>query len=583
MNARIDLSRRMLRQAVRILRRVPGNMLARDLYERLSPSQRQSRQRDSEQVARLWSAYPDVLSELRQPHRSDRVVLIVGQGRPIFAFLETVIRYAFRLSGYRAVVLIPSSRQVKQAYRALGEETTCELHDFQSVRPEKLKAAELCFSNLDELLDIRRGEVRCGKYAASTLMRSLRVGQFDFSDPAVKGRALEALAYSVDNALTAKRLIDKLKPDAAVFVDRGYSPAGELFDICIERDIPAYTWNAGHRNDIVMLKRYERHNADEHPFSLSPESWKSAKEVPWHDGIRAGVLRELTDCYQSGEWFGEVATQLNKKAVAEEELRGRLGIDPSKKTAVIFPHIFWDGTFFWGDDLFGSYEKWFEAVLKEAARNPSVNWIIKVHPANLVKDQRDGYTGEHSEVSAIKRCLGELPEHIKLLPADAEISTLSLFCVSNYCLTVRGTVGIEAACFGIPVLTAGTGRYDRHGFTIDSSSREEYLGRLHSIQDIPPITREQVELACRYAYATLLCRPAPVRPFGLRFSKDQHADMEVSIGTSANASLGESEDLKRIARWIASGAEDFILLEHLKAHPSDVGGQSQGTNWIHHA
>ena len=36
---------------------------------------------------------------------------------------------------------------------------------------------------------------------------------------------------------------------------------------------------------------------------------------------------------------------------------------------------------------------------------------------------------------------------------------IHLFKVIDYGITVRGTIGIELPCFGIPVITAGTGRY----------------------------------------------------------------------------------------------------------------------------
>ena len=74
---------------------------------------------------------------------------------------------------------------------------------------------------------------------------------------------------------------------------------------------------------------------------------------------------------------------------------------------------------------------------------------------------------EPAEVIALRRHIKELPPHVFFIPAESPISTFSFFGVMDYCLTVRGTIGIEAARMGIPVLTAGTGRYDRKGFTIN--------------------------------------------------------------------------------------------------------------------
>ena len=52
---------------------------------------------------------------------------------------------------------------------------------------------------------------------------------------------------------------------------------------------------------------------------------------------------------------------------------------------------------------------------------------------------------------------GELPSHISLIYPETDISTLSLFQIGHYCLTVKNcTMGIEASAFGLKVVTAGT-------------------------------------------------------------------------------------------------------------------------------
>ena len=45
--------------------------------------------------------------------------------------------------------------------------------------------------------------------------------------------------------------------------------------------------------------------------------------------------------------------------------------------------------FFFGKDIFLDYEEWFKETLKIMIKNKEINWIIKAHPANSVKDYRD--------------------------------------------------------------------------------------------------------------------------------------------------------------------------------------------------
>src|SRR5208283_4163784 len=160
------------------------------------------------------------------------------------------------------------------------------------------------------------------------------------------------------------------------------------------------------------------------------------------------------------------------------QLRERLSLDPNKKTAFIFPHILWDAALFWGKSLFRDFEEWFVETVRLACANDNLNWVIKIHPANRRVRESGSLQGEYAEVVTLRKYIGKLPPHIVMIPPESEISTYSLFPIIDYCLTVCGTVGIEAARLGIPVLTAGSGPYDHRGFTVDSNSREEYCEKV---------------------------------------------------------------------------------------------------------
>ncbi len=148
-----------------------------------------------------------------------------------------------------------------------------------------------------------------------------------------------------------------------------------------------------------------------------------------------------------------------------------------------------------GEDLFIGYEEWFLETVRAACANEKANWIVKIHPENIVKNRRDGVPGEPSEVVAIREHIGDLPSHVVMLDASTDISTYSLFQIMDYCLTVWGTVGIEAVSFGVPVLTAGIGHYEYRGFTVDSDSRTEYLSRLAPIHEQPLLSAHERKLA----------------------------------------------------------------------------------------
>ena len=143
--------------------------------------------------------------------------------------------------------------------------------------------------------------------------------------------------------------------------------------------------------------------------------------------------------------------------------------------------------------------------------------------------------------------------------------------VTDYCLTVRGTIGIEMPCFGIPVFTAGTGRYSGFGFTIDSSTREEYLDKLRCMQDFPRLSPEQTELAKKYAYALFKLRPCAFKTFEMvqvPLEKLGHPlDHNVVIRASSFHDIVEAPDLKAFAEW----AIDSRDLDYLVPPPYSCG------------
>ncbi len=541
------------------LRKTPFFIHARTAYSLLVPRLRASRREELAELASICAKVGDALQHpLYGTEGAYKSVLIMGMGRVRFIAQEAAVRKSFELAGYRCQVMVPQDSLVLEAYRRLGSDQLILLDHYQAEMPHDAARLLAGCATLKDVTKLCVDGVRCGKYAVSTLMRKTRSGSFDLTDPAIREELERALDKSLQCKHTASAVLNKLRPSALVLVDRGYSPSGEFFDTCIEASIPVFTWNAGHRNDSLVLKRYTRNNHDVHPSSLSNDTWSKLKSMPWSVQNDERVLQELERCYSSGEWYGEVGTQFNKKSVDKETLIRQLGLDPRLKTAVIFPHIFWDATFFWGTDLFENYEEWFVETVKAASQNTALNWVVKVHPANIVKNHRDGVSIEHSELAAIRRSIGDLPPHVKLLEADTEISTLSLFKVCDACITVRGTTGIEAACFGIPVLTAGTGRYDRLGFTLDSDSREEFLARLADLQYTGRLTPEQNQIALKYAWGVLIGRPVALQIFRMRYRNTLTADLEIDFNANNAEVLHQLPDLKAISAWIRSEEEDFM-------------------------
>jgi hypothetical protein len=489
--------------------------------------------------------------------RGDRRVLVVGWPSIAAAAQQIPILAAFILAGFAPIVVLNSRlAPTRRLYEAAGAQDFAFWNELQ---PSRASLGALTPpSSQDEFVALEKDGLRIGRYALSTMMRNMRCGRFDFGDSGVRTAALQWLRKSLDGVAFADQLLRRWTPKAVLLTDQGYLPLGPLFDRCINAGIPVFSWNAGHRDNIVVLKRYGRDNRDSHFASLSAASWEAVRRRPWSEADWEELSAEFAYCYRSGQWFGEVGTQVDKVFLSRENLVRRLSIDPTRPTVLLFPHIFWDGTFFWGRDLFPDYEAFFTEAVKIAYETPSANWIVKIHPANVVKSRRDGFSGRTNEMRVIE-ARGPTPPHVKVLASTTDISTLSLLDIGDVCVTVRGTVGIEAACFGLTTITAGTGRYDGLGFTVDPKTPQAFREVLRKADRLEKPSAQTIELARRYAHAVLLGRPVPYTTIQFGYAHDALASLVVEVDEKRGPLLG-SREVQAVADFIRSGQEDYLAL-----------------------
>jgi hypothetical protein len=534
--------------------------VARRLRELITPQRPQERERH-QRFLRYKRQFRNVLRHnLNGAGHAQKKVLVSGAGYPGVEAELGLIK-ALELAGYTPVVVIHRRASLDLKYYNLAVKHLLFWEDFAS--PLELAAAEAIidqYHSVPELLTFNYEGARVGLIAVSTMRRGLRLGSIDLCSPQQRQVLVKRLALAMRYARAAQSIVRVVHPELALFVDGVYTPEGELIDVCLANGMNAISWNVAHKSNALMLKRYTPCNRECDLASLSEESWQLLRNMQWTDGHREQLEREIYDSYTTGDWYGNCGTQFNKRFLDTTAVNRKLGLDPTKKTAFIFPHILWDASLNRGIDLFRDYEEWFVETVRAACANDRVNWVIKIHPAHVGKSVQEGFYGEPAEVLVLQKHIGELPLHVFFIPADSPISTFSLFAVMDYCLTVRGTVGVEAARLGIPVLTAGTGRYDRKGFTIDSETREEFLEKVAHIQEIPRLSTAQQELAERFAYGLFVLRPLPLTTITLEYYDSKTFIGDYKINIKAKEDWYNAPDLKAFSRWVVeSNQSDFLI------------------------
>jgi hypothetical protein len=483
--------------------------------------------------------------------------------------LEAMLGAALKLRGWRPIVLTNSrtNTRARRYFRAFGLAELIYLDDFPSEAGDRARCAEAAAALLAGELSFQA--VKAWSFAGSwigpqilsTVSRSQYQGAPDPADPATRAEIAAMLPKIMRRVLLAERLVQSVHADLGLVVEANYALNGPLVDRLIGRGTGVIQATQPWRDDALTLFRLTAETRRIHPSAIMPATFETICQRPWGPAEEAALDGVLADRY-SGKWFLQARNQPGARAADAAAIRERLSLDPQKKTATVFSHVLWDANLFFGEDLFQNYGEWFVETVRAAAANPHLNWLIKLHPANLWKRAREGVEGEYSELRLIRDHIGALPPHVTLLYPDSDITTMSLFHFTDYGVTVRGTCGMELPCFGKPTLTAGTGRYSGLDFTDDSTSAGEYLERLAGLHLRAPLGEAETRLARRHAHAVFLLRPWRMKTFRSVFDYRERGFHALDHNLHCTVtSLREAEahgDLDRWAAWAASPAIDYL-------------------------
>jgi hypothetical protein len=410
--------------------------------------------------------------------------------------------------------------------------------------------------------------VRVGAPLLSNIQRRDRLGSPDPSDPAVAAELHQLLPRILSWVRLCERMLDRARPDLMLLIEANdwNTP---LVDLAVARGIDTIQFIQPNRDDALALKRLTAETRRFHPNSLDRSTLVRLAGEPWTPTHERELEQEFADRY-GGRWFLQSRNQPGTRLRARDELRAELGLAPGRKSAVVFSHILWDANLFYGTDLFEDYGDWLVQTVRAAVANPALDWLVKLHPANLWKRAYENDRGELAELAVLRRHgFDRLPPHVRLLRPETDISTLSLFQTVDYGITVRGTTGLELPCFGIPTLTAGTGRYSGLGFTRDFDDKQDYLAALARLHEVPPMSVPSTVLAKRHAHALFRRRPWLFKSFRSVFRPLDAGAHPLTYNFELQArSWAEIDANRDLAQW-ADWASD-------PARPVDYVGGERG-------
>jgi len=486
-------------------------------------------------------------------------ILFVGSGglgrtQIELCFMESLLRERTAVS----VLTWPKPHLVK----ILGLQPAVKVrfwHEFLGeISEERLGAAWATVGGIWDFIGLEIDGIRIGLHAINSAIRAENRGSFDLENPADRETLNGYLRIAMQAAEASRKILDELRPDVIYFGDYGYNLAGSLFDQARQRSIKIVGQWFSHKSDCLVFKNIAPDNPDADAGAVGDEMWRRLKATEWDEARSHRLRDELDASYRRGEWFNMVSKTVRLADQNSEPFIRELGLDSSRKTAVIFCPMLTDSPLYYGRSLFSSYEEWMIATVGEAVRNPELNWILKLHPGNLSAMDGVNKYGDSLELAALSRHFPELPAHIRVIRSDASCPAALLYRSIDYVITPRGTAGIEGALAGRAVVTAGTGRYDGKGFTFDSDSVEQYLGLLSDLQNRSlPGDAERV-LAEKCAAGLFLLKPVGFASLQIAQRGDFACTFAVRLRVRTRETFGRCPDLRKLNRWILEGETEDL-------------------------
>jgi hypothetical protein len=242
--------------------------------------------------------------------------------------------------------------------------------------------------------------------------------------------------------------------------------------------------------------------------------WSARSEKPLDEGQWEQIRALFASRQRADLWNNFSRRWQGVPMEGGEKIRLSLGLDNGdqairRPVVLLATNVIGDSLTLGRQVFSDSMTEWLERTVLYFARRPDVQFIIRIHPGEIV-------TKGPSVADVVRRALSAasmvMPEHIHLVPADAKVNIYDIFEIADLGLVYTTTAGLEMAMSGLPVIAVGNTHYRGKGFTLDADTWEAYYATLERVLGSPAeyrLTRQQVDRAWTYAYRFFFEYPLP--------------------------------------------------------------------------
>lgn len=380
--------------------------------------------------------------------------------------------------------------------------------------------------------------IHVGMHAKASVIRYFLSGLIDEKNPLHVKVFRRKLADAMIGTNVAKEVVKRHKPQLLFLLHGIYATWGPFLEYFRNAGIATVMYgNMPSRFGHFIFYRTAKVNA-----IVAPKEWERFKKLPLAKEEEACV-----DSYIGRRTKGQDGDQQWYKKNFDRSLQARQLLDTLSEKSyrfryVCYTNLAWDVyveghecKFF--DDVFD----WLNATITFFIDHPEFQLIIKPHPGELIWDKTSQsiyhYVLEHYP---------NLPKNICVLPANVPLNAYDLLTEKTIGLVFNGSLGLDLANLGIPVLVVADIHYKDALTVYPVQSLEDYLALLKNPLPLFAFAKRHVKLAKKYAYFYYYKIMMRI-PF---YRDDKWSEIDWEVMNNSKKMLALSSSLMKVAKAV---------------------------------
>ncbi len=307
------------------------------------------------------------------------------------------------------------------------------------------------------------------------------------------------LERNLEAAKAALAWLQKQRPDVVILPNGTILEFGVLYQVARYLDIPVVTYEFGEQRSRIWIAQNAEVMRQE-----TNDLWQARQDQTLNDEQMAQVRTLFASRQRASLWENFARRWQGVPSTGGAKVRQALGLD-ERPVVLLATNVIGDSLTLGRQVFSDSMTDWLKRTVQFFVSRPDVQFVIRIHPGELI-------TKGPSVAGVVSQVLPELPEHIHLVAADAQVNTYDIVEIADLGLVYTTTVGMEMAMSGVPVIVVGNTHYREKGFTLDPASWEDYFKTLEQVLTDPTsyrLAEAQVGRAWHYAYRFFFDYPHP--------------------------------------------------------------------------